>query len=217
MTGSSNKAAQDGTPQSHSGNEKTTQVSKGLHTLFVEGLKDIYYAENALVKAIPKMIKNATDAKLVEALTGHLEVTKGHVTRLEKVFTTLGEKAQGKDCPVMDGLVKEAEEIMNENEKGIVRDAGIILAGRKVEHYEMATYKALSELATKLGENEAASLLKQTLAEEMEADSMLSKIAGSTPMSSTNGGNQGSSGTNMQTDMSSKGSQKGKQLVNDEG
>jgi ferritin-like metal-binding protein YciE len=152
-------------------------AAKGLRELFVEELKDIYWAEKALTRAIPKMIKNATAQELIDALTDHLEVTQGHVTRLEQVFAAIGEKAVAKKCEAMDGLTKEAEEIMKDTEKGVVRDAGIISAGQKVEHYEIASYGTLAAFAKTLGEDEAVSLLQQTLEEEKEADEKLSEIA----------------------------------------
>ena len=154
-------------------------AAAGLRELFVDELKDIYWAEKELTKAIPKMIKNATSGELVEALTGHLEETKNHVTRLEEVFSCIGEKAVAKKCEAMAGLTKEAGEIMEDTEKGVVRDAGIILAGQKVEHYEIATYGTLASFAKILGENEAVSLLEETLNEEKTADVKLSQISDS--------------------------------------
>ena len=123
------------------------------------------------------MIKNATDTELVNALTQHLEVTKEQVSRVEMVFKTIGVKAEAKKCEAMAGLIKEAEEIIESTESGVVRDAGIISAGQKVEHYEIATYGTLCSMAKTLGEQEAASLLHQTLNEEKEADSKLSEVA----------------------------------------
>ena len=152
-------------------------AAQGLRDLFVDELKDIYWAEKALTKAIPKMIKNATSGELAEALTGHLEETKNHVTRLEEVFSSIGEKAVAKKCEAMAGLTKEAGEIMEDTEMGVVRDAGIILAGQKVEHYEIATYGTLCAFAKTLGEDDAVALLLETLNEEKEADSKLSEIA----------------------------------------
>ena len=157
--------------------ENSEDVAKGLRDLFVDELKDIYWAEKTLTKAIPKMIKNASDEELVAALTDHLQVTEGHVTRLEQVFEAIGEKAVAKKCEAMAGLVKEAAEIMEDTEKGTVRDAGIISAGQKVEHYEIATYGTLAAFAKTLGEDEAAELLLATLGEEKEADEKLSEIA----------------------------------------
>jgi ferritin-like metal-binding protein YciE len=162
--------------QTANGKEKSG-VAQGLRDLFVDELKDIYWAEKALTKAIPKMIKNATDEELSEALTGHLEVTKNHVTRLEDVFAAIGEKAVAKKCEAMAGLVKEAEEIMESTKEGMVRDAGIISAGQKVEHYEIATYGTLCAFAKTLGEHDAAKMLQETLDEEKEADEKLSQIA----------------------------------------
>ncbi len=154
-----------------------TDVAQGLRALFVNELKDIYWAENALIKAIPEMAKNATSKELVIALTGHLEETKAQVTRLEEVFSLVKEKVEAKKCEAMAGLVKEAEEIMKSTEKGMVRDAGIILAAQKVEHYEIATYGTLLSFAKTLGEDHAADLLQKTLSEEMGADVKLTEIA----------------------------------------
>ena len=164
---------------SSKGTKAKPDAAAGLRELFVDELKDIYWAEKELTKAIPKMIKNATSGELVEALTGHLEETKNHVTRLEEVFSSIGEKAVAKKCEAMAGLTKEAGEIMEDTEKGVVRDAGIILAGQKVEHYEIATYGTLASFAKILGENEAVSLLEETLNEEKTADVKLSQISDS--------------------------------------
>lgn len=164
-------------------NKKTKQsiskydVAKGLRDLFEAELKDIYWAEKALTKAIPKMIKNATSEDLVEALSGHLNETNQQLTRLEEVFSYLNVKAVAKKCEAMAGLIKEAEEIMQETEKGVVRDAGIILAGQKVEHYEIATYGTLVAFSKILGEGEVTALLEETLNEEKGADEALSQIS----------------------------------------
>ena len=162
---------------SHKKENASSEAANGLRELFVDELKDIYWAEKTLTKAIPKMIKNASSEELVEALTNHLKETKGHVTRLEEVFNAIGEKAVAKKCEAMAGLVKEADEIMQASEEGVVRDAGIILAGQKVEHYEIATYGTLRAFALTLGEDEAASILEETLNEEKAADEKLSEIA----------------------------------------
>jgi len=158
-------------------NGNDSKVAQGLRDLFEDELKDIYWAEKTLTKAIPKMAKNATSEELVDALNDHLEVTKGHVQRLEESFRILGKAARAKKCEAMAGLVKEAEEIMEDTEEGVVRDAGIISAGQKVEHYEIATYGTLCAFAKTLGEDEVASLLQQTLDEEKEADRKLTEIA----------------------------------------
>lgn len=152
-------------------------AAEGLRDLFIDELKDIYWAENALVKALPKMIKNATTPNLVSALTNHLEETKNHVTRLEKVFSIMGEKPVAKKCDAMAGLLEEGNGILEDTELGVVRDAGIIAAAQKVEHYEIATYGTLAAWAGTLGEIEAAELLKETLGEEKLADSGLTDAA----------------------------------------
>ena len=147
-----------------------------LRELFVDGLKDIYWAEKALTKALPKMIKNASAEELTEALTNHLGETEGQVTRLEDVFASIDEKAVAKKCEAMAGLIKEAEEIMEECEEGGMCDAGIIAAGQKVEHYEIATYGTLRAFAEILGYEEAAGLLQETLDEEKAADEKLTEV-----------------------------------------
>jgi ferritin-like metal-binding protein YciE len=157
--------------------KKEPTVAQGLRELFVDELKDIYWAEKALTKALPKLIKNASSDELIEALTTHLDETVEQVARLEKTFASLGEKSQSKKCEAMEGLIKEAEDIMQDTKKGMVRDAGIILAAQKVEHYEIATYGTLCSFAKTLGEDEALSLLQETLNEEKDADEKLSEIA----------------------------------------
>ena len=154
-----------------------SDAATGLRELFVDGLKDIYWAEKALTKAIPKMSKNATSEALKKALESHLEETNNQIIRLENVFEIVGEKAVAKKCDAMEGLIKESEGIMEETELGVVRDAGIIAASQKVEHYEIATYGTLHAFATILGEPKAAKLLAESLAEEKNADIKLSKIA----------------------------------------
>ncbi len=121
------------------GNGSKPNVSHALRGLFVDELKDIYWAEKALTKSLPKMISNATSKDLEDALSRHLEVTKQQVIRLEEVFASIDEKPAAKKCEAIVGLIKEAEQIMRETEEGVVRDAGIILAGQKIEHYEIAT------------------------------------------------------------------------------
>ena len=152
-------------------------AAQGLRELLEDALKDIYWAEKAISKAVPKMIDNATTPELVDALSEHLDVTEMQVTRLEKVFKSLGLKPEAKKCEAMEGLIKESEELMKSTEAGVVRDAGIISAAQKVEHYEIATYGTLRSFATLLGEDEAAALLEETLNEEKEADAALSAVA----------------------------------------
>jgi len=157
--------------------KSSSKVAEGLRDLFIDELKDIFWAEKALTKAIPKMIKKSTSQDLIDALENHLEVTKGHVERCEKVFDILGKPARAKKCEAMEGLTKEAEEIMESTEEGVVRDAGIISAAQKVEHYEIASYGTLCAFAKTLGENEIADLLADTLKEEREADEKLTQVA----------------------------------------
>ena len=151
--------------------------SSQLMKLFEDELKDIYWAEKALTKALPKMIKNATAPELVQALTSHLAETEKQIIRLEQVFTSIGKKASGLKCLAMEGLIKESEEIMESCETGAMRDAGIISAGQKVEHYEIATYGTLRQFAETLGLSEAVKLLETTLNEEKAADEKLSEVA----------------------------------------
>jgi ferritin-like metal-binding protein YciE len=157
---------------------KATKKESKFKELFLDQLKDIYWAEKHLVKALPKMSKGATSAKLVKTIDKHLEETKEQVSRLEEVFKLLGEKAQAKKCDAMDGLVKEAESILEDTDADtMVRDAGIIIASQKVEHYEIASYGSLAALAEKIGEKDVASLLNTTLDEEKKTDLNLSKLA----------------------------------------
>jgi len=149
-----------------------------LEEFFIDELKDIYWAEKHLVKTLPKMEKAATTQELKNAFTEHLEVTKEHVSRLEQVFEMLGEKAVAKKCEAMEGITKEGEDIIAETEKGTAtRDVGLILAGQKVEHYEIATYGGLAQLAKTLSHNDVAKVLEKTLSEEKEADELLTSVA----------------------------------------
>lgn len=154
-----------------------SSAAEGLRDLFVDSLKDIYWAEKALTKALPKMAKNAASENLITAINDHLAVTQEQVTRLEQVFEIVGEKAAAKKCDAMEGLIKEGEGIMEETQEGPVRDAGIIAASQKIEHYEIAAYGTLAAFALTLGEDEAAALLQQTLEEEKEADTLLTEAA----------------------------------------
>jgi len=149
-----------------------------LEELFLEELRDIYWAEKHLLKALPKMEKAATSKELRQSFADHLKVTKEQVTRLEEAFEILDAKAQGKKCEAMDGLTKEAEGIIEATEQGtLTRDVGLIMAAQKVEHYEIATYGSLAQLAKTLGKNDLAQLMVQTLEEEKEADQLLTTIA----------------------------------------
>jgi ferritin-like metal-binding protein YciE len=175
----SKKPASKASNGSSSRNQPQDDHSK-LHKLFEDELKDIYWAEKALTKAIPKMIKKATSEDLIEALENHLEETEGHVQRCEQVFELLGKTAQAKKCEAMDGLITEAEDIMSESDEGVMRDAGIISAAQKVEHYEIATYGTLKTFAKTLGLDEIADILEETLNEEKNADETLTSVAEST-------------------------------------
>lgn len=157
--------------------EPAPDAATDLNGLFVDSLKDIYWAENALTGALPKMAANAASPVLSGAILEHLEVTKLQISRLEEVFDLLGEKAEGKKCEAMAGLLKEGDSILLETTPGPVRDAGIIAASQKIEHYEIATYGTLVAFAKTLGENDIAKLLTQTLAEEKEADCVLNDVA----------------------------------------
>ena len=148
-----------------------------LMKLFEDSLKDIYWAEKALTKALPKMAKKATSDELVRAIEKHLSETEDQVEKVEQVFELLGKKAQAKKCDAMNGLIKEAEEIMKESEEGAMRDAGIIAAAQKVEHYEIATYGTLRTFAQTLGLDDAASVLDDILEQEKNADESLTEIA----------------------------------------
>ena len=152
-------------------------AAKNLNELFIDSLKDIYWAEKALTKALPKMMKNASTRKLKEALEDHLSETEEQITRLEDVFSMIGEEAEAKKCEAMNGIIKEGEDILKETESGKVRDAGIIAACQKVEHYEIATYGTLISWSEDLELDEVASTLKKTLKEEKGADKKLAELA----------------------------------------
>jgi ferritin-like metal-binding protein YciE len=148
-----------------------------LQDLYVDQLRDLYNAENQLVKALPKMAKAASTTELQTAFEGHLEETRGHVQRLEQIFEKMGEKASGKTCRAMQGLVEEGKEIIDDAGEDEVRDAGLIAAAQRVEHYEMAGYGCVRTYAKILGQHDAADLLQQTLDEEGNANKKLTKLA----------------------------------------
>jgi ferritin-like metal-binding protein YciE len=159
-----------------------TKTSSGaepaLMELFVDSLRDIYWAENHLVKTLPKMARAASSDKLVTAIEEHLEETRGHVSRLEEIFGLLDLEAIAKKCDAMEGLTKEGEGIIESTDEGTAtRDVGIILAAQKVEHYEIATYGGLVQLAATLSLDEVAETLALTLKEEMLADELLTEVA----------------------------------------
>jgi len=157
---------------------KSNTKSSKFKKLFVDEVKDIYWAEKHLVKALPKMSKGATSTKLKDAIDKHLEETKEHVNRLEEVFKILDLKPQGKKCDAMEGLVEEAQSILEDTVSDtMVRDAGIIIASQKVEHYEIASYGSLVALSKKMGLADAEKILAQTLSEEKNTDANLTKLA----------------------------------------
>lgn len=172
-----------GTKSKASGSKKPAEYGmeeSALMKLFEDELKDIYWAEKALTKALPKMAKNATSEELREAIENHLAETEEQVQKVEQVFEIIGKKPVAKKCEAMAGLVKEGEEIMKDTEKGAMRDAGIISAGNKIEHYEIASYGTLKTFAQILGLTEAAEVLNEILEEEKNADATLTGIAEST-------------------------------------
>jgi ferritin-like metal-binding protein YciE len=150
---------------------------ESLEELYISELRDLYSAENQLLKALPKMAKAASSNELQNALNDHLEQTKGHVDRLERIFEQLHESPKGKTCHGMKGLIEEGSEILKEDGEGSVLDAGIIVAAQKVEHYEIASYGSVRTFANLLGKNEAVSLLQSTLDEESEANELLNGLA----------------------------------------
>jgi ferritin-like metal-binding protein YciE len=148
-----------------------------LDDLFVHTLRDVYYAENQILKALPKMIKKATDPGLRQALSEHLEQTKVHVERLEQVFEMHGAEPKAIDCPAMDGIIEEANDIVGDIADKQVLDAAIIAAAQAVEHYEITRYGTLATWAKQLGREDCASVLVETLEEEKEADEILTDVA----------------------------------------
>jgi ferritin-like metal-binding protein YciE len=148
-----------------------------LQKLYTDELRDLYNAENQLLKALPKMAKAASSEELTDAFEKHLKQTKGHVKRLEQVFEELGEKPKGKTCHAMKGLIEEGSAILEEDGETSVRDAGMIVAAQKVEHYEIAGYGSVRTFAHLLGQNKAAELLQATLDEESETNELLNRLA----------------------------------------
>ena len=148
-----------------------------LNDLLIDQLKDLYNAESQLTKALPKMMKAAKNTELRKAFETHLAQTEEHVNRLEKVFQSLGEKAKGKTCHAMKGLIEEGAEAIKEDAEPSVKDAALIAAAQRVEHYEIAAYGTVRRYAEQLGQKEAANLLNKTLQEEGDTDKLLTKIA----------------------------------------
>jgi ferritin-like metal-binding protein YciE len=150
---------------------------KGLEDLFLATLKDVYYAEKQILRALPKMAKAAESGELRQAFEKHRAETEGHVERLEEVFEAIGKKAQGKTCEAIQGIIEEGKEIMEDFAESEALDAGLIAAAQAVEHYEISRYGTLRTWAQELGLTEAAGLLEETLAEEKKTDQALSELA----------------------------------------
>jgi len=156
-----------------------------LQELYLEQLRDLYDAEQQIIKALPEMVEAATSRDLKQALTEHLDVTKLQASRLEKIFTALGEKPKGEKCKGMDGVIKEGSDLVDDIEDRDVRDAAIIASAQRVEHYEMAGYGTARTFATLLEEGTASQLLQQTLDEEKDADEKLTALAGEINVNAT--------------------------------
>ncbi|WP_160714551.1 ferritin-like domain-containing protein [Chitinophaga solisilvae] len=170
-------ARANGREQQSGSNQEQMDNSK-FHQLFMDELKDIYWVEKNLVKALPKIQKAATSEELASCIGEHLEETKNHVSRLEEIFEMMGKKPQAKKCEAMEGLLAEGQEVIADTEEdSMVRDAGIIISSQKIEHYEIASYGSLRTLANVMGHRDAANLLEQTLEEEKNADSTLTEVA----------------------------------------
>jgi ferritin-like metal-binding protein YciE len=150
---------------------------ESIEDLFLDELKDLYSAEKQITKALPKLVKAASTEELSAAFDSHLQETKGHVERLEEIFQKLGKKGTGKTCEGMKGVLEEGSEVIQEIEKGPVRDAGLISAAQRVEHYEIAGYGSVRSFAELLGKTDIVELLEQTLDEEKAADEKLTKIS----------------------------------------
>jgi ferritin-like metal-binding protein YciE len=157
--------------------DNSEATDNDLHELFLDELSDLYSAEKQLTKALPKMLKAAHSDELKKAIESHLKETEGHVDRLEEIFQALEEKPKRKTCAAMEGLVKEASELLQEQKGKSSLDAAIIAAGQKVEHYEIASYGTVRSWAEQMGHEEAVELLKATLEEESAADQKLTEIA----------------------------------------
>lgn len=152
-------------------------TEKRLEDLFHDTLKDIYYAERKILKALPKMAKGAQSPELKAAFEKHREETEGQIERLQQIFEILGKRAQAKTCPAIEGILEEGEEILEEYKGTTALDAGLVSAAQAVEHYEMARYGTLKRWAETLGMKEAATLLSATLEEETKTDKALSVLA----------------------------------------
>ena len=173
-----NKQNKTGNPEVASEQQKDSRGNSYLEKFFTDQLKDIYYAENKILEGLDKMVEAATTGELKDAFKEHHGQTEKHVKRLEKVFGLLGKKPEGKKCDAIEGILKEAESIIDETEEGsMTRDAALIFAAQKVEHYEIATYGGLVQFAITIGQHESADILDRTLREEESTDALLTEIA----------------------------------------
>jgi ferritin-like metal-binding protein YciE len=159
------------------GDSTRKNVTEEFRAFFIDELKDIYGAEKQLLHALPEMSEKAFAPRLQRAIKSHFHKTEGHVKRLEHIFKLLGEDADSKTCKAMHGLLKEANDIMDDTDEDLIRDAGIILSGQRIEHYEIATYGTLIAFAQMMKESGVATLLEETLNEEKEADQKLTDLA----------------------------------------
>ncbi|MGZ5245710.1 MAG: YciE/YciF ferroxidase family protein [Flavitalea sp.] len=180
-TSSGKTAASSKSPNTNAYKNSTStaaQQNSMLEKFVIDMLKDIYYAEKHLLKTMPKMMKAATSDSLKQAFADHIEVTKEQIVRLEQAFEIMGKKAQAKKCDAMDGLISESMSVIEDTEKGtMTRDVALIVAAQKAEHYEIASYGSLVQLARTMGQDEIADLLEQTLQEEKDTDQLLTQIA----------------------------------------
>ncbi|MDQ1162158.1 ferritin-like metal-binding protein YciE [Chryseobacterium sp. SORGH_AS 447] len=178
-TGNASASAAKNTTAVDNANVNANEMkSSPLHKFFVSALKDVYFAENAIIDALEKMQEAATTEELKDAFEDHQLQTKKHVSRLEKVFRLIDETPEQKECKAIKGIIEEGEEIIKSTEEGsMTRDAALIIAAQKVEHYEIATYGGLAQLAITMGHDKAADLLEKTLQEEEDTDYNLTEIA----------------------------------------
>lgn len=182
MRGNNANATQSGRSrerdEARSGEQHQFTGETHLEKFFLDQLRDIYYAENKIAQSLPKMSEACTTGELKEAFEDHLHQTQRHIKRLEKAFESIGQKAEGKKCEAIEGIAREVENIIDETEEGtLTRDAALIIAAQKVEHYEIATYGGLVQLAITMDLHEAADLLDKTLVEEEDTDARLTEIA----------------------------------------
>lgn len=178
MATTAKRATKSAPKKKSNANAGAAQNDGMLLEFFTDGIKDTYWAEKNLLKTLPKMAKAATSEELANAFLDHAEMTKVQIGRLDEVFAILGKKAQAKKCEAMEGIIAEGESIIEDTEEGTsTRDVGLIMAAQKAEHYEIASYGGLAQLATTLGLDNVAALLQETLQEEKDTDLLLTGIA----------------------------------------